>query len=1118
MTRRPLSPIERAPGGRMARSFVALCAALLAASFGAASADARDQVIRPFEGRTLDGWDGDRSFWLVEDGAIVGRSTRERPVPHSQYLAWTGTMPDDFELRCQVRLVGGNSGIQYRSRRVPGHADMAGFQADLDAANAYTGALYEGHGRGLMSARGEQVEWTPEGKRVLARFGSEAALRAVIRDGEWNDYRIEAIGTRVRHWINGALMSDVSDGDASRFRRGGALALQLHSGDPMEVRFRNLEVRRISSAPPASAISAPEGFTVELLASAGPGQGSWVCLCFDAKGRAIVSPQNGPLLRAWIPGVSRRHDGSAWPGRDTEFTPLDADAPGSAHGLCVLGDDLFVNCAQDEQRRGLWRLRDRDGDGEIDERTKLFAYSNDGGEHGPHGVIPGPDGALWMTIGNHTRVPDGIVRGEPDADGRRAPGSPADFWAEDIPVPRIWDPNGHAVGLTAPGGVILRIDPETGAATIFAMGLRNAYDLCFDADGELLTYDSDMEWDIGAPWYRAPRIVHVVSGGEYGWRSGSGKWPEWYPDSLPSACDTDVSSPTGMLAGADGGFPPPWNELIFAADWTYGRVLAIDPQPLVSAIRETGRLQASDPASMGAGIRATWMPFLSGRPMPVTDMAWGPDGAMYMITGGRGTQSGLYRIRATADAGRPVHESVADSPKVTQEKVWIRDIGMFTHEKRVKRRELEAWHRPLPSAEFDAAFPTIVEALGSGDRTLAYAARVALEHQPIESWRDRVMDLPAGDARLLGALALARRGKDADAQRACEIASAALSESVPSEIARTRLAAPRDEHAVVERLILALRAAQVALLRHPGLADSEPLQACGAAAVTLGSDLSIDPRVAQAALELACALQLPGAIEPCVNRLDAATDRADALRWAAMVRTLKDGWTEPLRERYWRWLDAADAQSGGMSLGGFIVAIRSDAQQHVKRPASSPTPPPRGAPSAVPPPPSASARAVRAWNVADLLDESISSGRDLARGARIYREASCMLCHRFNGDGVATGPDLTGVASRFGRADLLRAILEPSADVSDQYRDSMVTTHDGEVVVGRVVADLPEYLEIRTNPMGFERERLQRASIASIEPISTSVMPPGLLDSRTREEILDLLAYLESGAASAPPR
>jgi len=173
---------------------------------------------------------------------------------------------------------------------------------------------------------------------------------------------------------------------------------------------------------------------------------------------------------------------------------------------------------------------------------------------------------------------------------------------------------------------VLRVDPATGAAQVMAGGFRNAYDHCFNAEGELLTYDSDMEWDIGAPWYRAPRIVHVVRGGEYGWRSGSGCWPDWFADSLPPVCETDSASPTGMVSGHESAWPDPWRSMIYAADWTFGRILAVTL------------------SRQGATYSGSWQLFASGRPMPVADLAWGPDGQMYLVTGGRGTRSGLSSI------------------------------------------------------------------------------------------------------------------------------------------------------------------------------------------------------------------------------------------------------------------------------------------------------------------------------------------------------------------------------------------------------------------------------------------------------------------------------------------
>ena len=139
----------------------------------------------------------------------------------------------------------------------------------------------------------------------------------------------------------------------------------------------------------------------------------------------------------------------------------------------------------------------------------------------------------------------------------------------------MWDAGGHAVGIMAPGGWICRTDPEGKAWELVSSGFRNEYDIAFSPEGELFTYDADMEWDVGTPWYRPTRVNHVTSGSEFGWRSGTGKWPDFYPDSLSSVVDIGPGSPTGIVFGTGAAFPEKYQRALFISDWSYGIIYAV---------------------------------------------------------------------------------------------------------------------------------------------------------------------------------------------------------------------------------------------------------------------------------------------------------------------------------------------------------------------------------------------------------------------------------------------------------------------------------------------------------------------------------------------------------------
>ena len=248
---------------------------------------------------------------------------------------------------------------------------------------------------------------------------------------------------------------------------------------------------------------------------------------------------------------------------------------------------------------------------------------------------------------------------------------------------------------------------------------RNQYDIALNKNGDMFTYDADMEWDMGMPWYRPTRICHVVSGAEFGWRSGSGKWPVYYEDSLPPVVEIGPGSPTGVASGLGSKFPTRYQDAIFALDWTFGTIYSIHLKP------------------EGAGYKGEAEPFVYGSPLPVTDAIVGHDGALYFAVGGRGMDSAMFRVRYIGN------ESLQQPTKEDSKE-------------RTLRRKLEVFH----GVENKSAVATAWPFLSSSDRYLRFAARIAIESQPVDSWAQRVFDEQNIQAKITAAVALARKGNE----------------------------------------------------------------------------------------------------------------------------------------------------------------------------------------------------------------------------------------------------------------------------------------------------------------------------------------------------------------------
>lgn len=202
-----------------------------------------------FNGRTLDGWDGDPKFWHVEDGAITGRTTTENPTSGNTFLIWRGGYVDNFELRLEYKIVGGNSGIQYRSFEPGPKWVVGGYQADFESGKTYSGILYGERYRAILANRGKKTELTRnDGKfkaTVVGEVGDSAEIQAQIKDEDWNSYRIVADGYKLQHFINDVKTCECTDNDVQMRRATGIVALQLHAGPPMEVQFRNVRIKRL---------------------------------------------------------------------------------------------------------------------------------------------------------------------------------------------------------------------------------------------------------------------------------------------------------------------------------------------------------------------------------------------------------------------------------------------------------------------------------------------------------------------------------------------------------------------------------------------------------------------------------------------------------------------------------------------------------------------------------------------------------------------------------------------------------------------------------------------------------------------------------------------------------
>ncbi len=810
-------------------------------------------------------------------------------------------------------------------------------------------------------------------------------------------------------------------------------------------------------------IEVPEGFKVELIYSVPlEEQGSWVALTPDNTGRLITSDQFGSLYRVTV-------------GKNPSETSSEKlDIPiGHAQGLLYAHNSLYVTVNLHPNQKnskvkhsGVYRVSDSTGDDQLDKLELLKTLEavdneNGHGEHGPHGLQISPDGHIYLVAGNGTKIPDDLN-----------PTSPHRNWADDLLIP--------SNNAFVPGGWVARTDLTGENWELVAGGIRNPYDLAFQPDGELFTVDADSEMDIGAPWYRPTRVNHIVSAGEYGWRYDTGpwrfygKWPDHYPDSVGSVVDIGPGSPTGIAFGTGTRFPLKYQRALFVCDWSSGKIYAIHFRPY------------------GASYKATFETFLTGSAMPLTDLVVNQDGALYFTTGGRESKSGLFRIvytgTETIDPVGPIENSEA-------------------FQARNLRRYLEQFHGQKNPRAVEEAWPHLV----SQDRSIRYAARIAIEHQNIELWQHRALKEDNIIASTQAMISLARVGGKELQQQVIEKLNQLPLETLPEG-----------------QLLEVLRAYGLALIRM-----ESPMHSVVKRNVSQRLEIlypSSNQKLNQELCRLLVYVKNPEVISKSLKLLQKSPEQ-NKMFYFATLSLVKEGWSLEQLQLFFTSLNLAEKEHlrtqkkiGNRKMNSRFMhsleTFRSNVTEtlsHNQREELAVFI--EGQQNVISGELESNRKFVQNWKLSDLVPflHQLQSGRSYDNGKTAYRDAGCTNCHRFGDQGGTTGPDITSVGKRFDAHYLLESLLVPSKVIPEQFLTEVIKMENGVIYTGRVVYNDGKMLRLREDPFSNQNTKLDINEIEKRTLLKTSEMPEGLLNVLTKDQVLDLIAYLSTGGNPESP-
>ena len=818
-----------------------------------------------------------------------------------------------------------------------------------------------------------------------------------------------------------------------------------------------------SAIDPSTGFNVQPGFKVDLVYQVDKSKyGSWIAMAFDKKGNLTVSDQQkAGTFSIEIPKEGEQLD-------ESKIKKLNVAS--SLYGMLYAFDHLYMM-----GNRQLTRAKVLP-DGTLGP-TEVLAEMAGGGEHGPHSIIVSPDGkSIYVIAGNATQAPK--------FQNSRIPTN----WKYDVLLQNY--AYGHMSQGKAPGGWVMKLSPDGKDREMLNMGYRNPCDFALNRDGELFIYDADMEWDIGAPWYRPTRINHGVSGGESGWRATSKKWRKYFPDTVGSVVDIGPGCPTGVIAGTDAKFPTHYRDALFICDWTFATMYSIHLKPNGSSyIGEKREFLSNSDGSLA-----------------LTDVDIGPDGNMYFCVGCRGGQSYLYRVSYKGA------ESTALSKLDTTSK----------HAKaRATRRMLEAFHGAPNSQAVEKVWPY----LGSEDYHLRYAARIAIEWQDPKSWAQKAYAERNDLAAIHGLLGLARSDMEG---------------SLKPSIERLLMV---DFDKLDKTGKLALLRTYAVIMSRGGKPD---LRQADAVEVQLDAYYPAkDDNLNEELCRVLCYLEHPSVVSKTIALMKTTkakipdydievmkrhagygkkilgtmqqdvTPNVLNIHFLFCLKDVQKGWTMKDRKAYLGELQNLMTKKGGNMFTGYIQKIRESAIASVPEKDRVSLQYLMGAVKSIDLAklPKAEGPGV-AWTVESALKELNNEpllGRNYANGHKMFSAGLCVACHRFGDEGGGVGPDLTNLAKRSDYKSILESTIHPSMVVSEQFEQHELTMKDGSIVMGQVVAEENgEYSLVQSGLDPLNLKKIKVSDVKSKKGSKISMMPGGLINSMNAEELKDLIAYFVS--------